>query len=651
MEQTIKFENLGSKPKLEKLDIASISTSSLVATVKHLNDGHCSEWQEKMMEKPDAEPCGLTLVAAIAELNKRRTFSGSYDDLNNTATKLAVTHVVKFSMDGKIGFLDDRKAAQQEDDAVMKTFQLGGYVCPVGNQEIRTKIEGTVIANAAYFPVVSTQCSAGEFGGVKTKGTILQHVDYSAAEELKLPLSEARLMKLPNCPRKALIEATAMAVVMKPEHREDIMSLMPDSVEFNVKKARFEFKDPEYKRKIMRPFVVKTCDDLYWLIFKWRAIRGTDRAPRYEVTSGYYYGLTSRSLYSVSYVVHDIIALGARLNVKVLEINSIDGVITSHVCHSLVAQGWIIRIVGASFYPKRKEESRGMFSYSPVSGRYLRFCANNEDQPSLVRGSLTQSVDILTAIDNAFKVGLDEYAIPFTYVYVQESLRNMPKDKFLFPTAHAHNGHVIVVKGTLSQDANYVFDFQKYLMRISQANTHKTFYYLTREPYWQIDPFGHRIDFYLRNRAEKADFMTVGRKLIQMEDETDDCRIELKVDEDHVEEIKIELPQLVQKMEDLKEQLLERYDVLEAQEENPDTDMTLAEIASTIESVGKKIQEEQEGRARNLVTTVVAHSMELVQNDEDEEVLPLASFVDTGTKPLGSRSKRADALLANRKKT
>jgi len=604
--------------------IDQVPVISLINVLKKLKM-EIQPWMLELMDGREAIPCSFNQAQAYKELSRRRQLATTSARLADVAYNLSTTNVINISPSGKVEIADDKTGKP------LKVETFSGYVIPKNDKSAKEEVKATVIANAYAFPIVSTPSSAS----ATTKKTSLVTVDVEVAETLSFPLFKSYLTQLPeDCKRNIYVTNCAKAIKQNRAFKESILRLSPVGVDWKDEKGNFELDSKSYGKVVK----VNNCKTLYNMIIASRAVRGADYSARHEVHSGYYYGLIGRGLFHVCYIVQDILALGSSLGINMLELNSVDSIFNNHVCQSLVAQGWLIRIVGATSYPERDDEESGIFSYFSSNKMYLRFCPLNERQPQMTSGVLTMTTDVMGLLKRKFKCGLDDYGIPFSYAYIQDSMRSCQQDGFfLYPTAHAHSGHVIVVKRELADDNDYNFGFDAYLRRISLANTWKNHYVYTRTPFIISDPFAHQTDFFIRNREKKMIFI---QDKIEFEGDVPEFKERIYAPNSEVPKVPIVKPVKIKKQEDLlreaglkvieaKEQKIKEKEKKKQEKEIPfdDSDAELDEDASDDD------EEEVDEDTKNMMAEVFAQVQEI-----DKEILGEQSVEIRNPEPVMDES-------------
>lgn len=123
--------------------------------------------------------------------------------------------------------------------------------------------------------------------------------------------------------------------------------------------------------------------------------------------------------------------------------------------------------------------------------------------------------------------------------------------------------------------------------------------------------------------------MGVERKLVYVEDEADECKIELTPDDSYVQPIKVQAPLLIGKIENLKDQLTIRLDKCEDEKINPKEDQVVKEIIATIDHIKLQVAEDQKGRGKDLIIVPPSDVYDMKQEedaDREEQVMSITAF-------------------------
>jgi len=512
---------------------------------------------------------------------------------------------------------------------------LGGYLIPKNSQEGKDTVAATVLANAYLFSIESTTCAARP--GVKA--TQYKTVDLDLAKSFNVPLVNFQGRKFGDATRAELVSNTIESLRTSEKSMNIVtgkMKSLPMLTGYNPVEARFNLA------KSVGPMEPRSLQHLYNIIKKWREIRGPDDRSRHEVTSGYYYGVVGRNLYKTCYTAHDVLTLGETLNTNYLEVGFIDGVMSTHVLHSLVKNnGWYIRVVGSSMCKKYNlGDPPGIYSYFDFPGMYLRYCPIQEAPPMVMpSGEVVLSDDITGVVKRSFVVGDLKYAIPFTYAYLHPEMENMSLEFpgcFLYPTAHAHAAQVIIVKGILKNIIE-LFSFKNYLIRTSLANTAKTFYAFSRVRFWEYDPCRQEMPFAIKNRPQVM--KDLGDELYRfVEDESYKDTQYFNPPNKPVLNVAIEQPKVIDDQNAMQEELVDIDDELQKDDLSPDQRAVLdarSEFLMNKIKVNQKIIKEDQASVKSQVQSKAVSRIE----DEFKEIVSDNSFASFFTDKPRSRRR------------
>jgi hypothetical protein len=437
---------------------------------------------------------------ALAELN-RRDLTGPTSNFKMTAQNISCTHAMVFDLN------KDVEVILESTKKIVPLQTYGGYMVEKNDEETKKKISSTILADAFMFALVNSAVVETS----TTKKIVRADIDYEVAESLKFPVCNLQGQDFVEDKRENIVAGTAEKIAMDSKFAKQVESQFPKQSIQDPKTGKtslssmvYDFKKACFLFHRGKPKQVKNASNLHRLTAMCRKVRGSDTGPRHEVHSGYYFGASGRHLYSTGFTVLDIMALGVSCKTKKLEIGFVDSIVSSHVLQSLVANGWLIRIVGSSAYPKYDKQETGIFSYFSFGDIYLRYCPLKDPSPTVVSNDVRIGNDLSGVISRNFKVGDSSFAVPFGYAYLRDDMDDMDANYSslsLFPTAHAHSGQVIVAGVTFTQP---IVDYHKYLLRCSYANIWKNEYVYSRERFWEHDPYRHDMRFSLRNRPVKS---------------------------------------------------------------------------------------------------------------------------------------------------
>jgi hypothetical protein len=469
-----------SKIKVE--EISEISSSRLAYSYIQMVKNPPG-WIKILWTGEKCEIYEASFMALHTELYKRTSSGTAARAVKEVMPTLAATHTIS---------VNNMSAAQNKTKSpieiytneykVLKVKEIAGYTLPTTYPNLEVRGVMTSLADAAFFSVTSKDLEKR------------LEIDVDHAAHMQFPVKNLSGMSLPSKMKRVdFIANTVAKMCSDKKYAKQVQEeLLSKSVTFDAQTGKFKVTTP-------RVLKVKSIPHLFLVIDAWRKIRGTDADCRSDITAGYYYALSSRSLYKTAYLVHDILYLGIVFKTKYLEIGVPDNVVSAYVLSSLVATGWLIRVIGSNAYSKYNGEKSGIFSYFPIKEMYLRYVPLNETAPRIVGSSIIQPPEQGVMVTRNFGAYVTDNCVAFSYAYLHKDMMKLSenyKGITLFPTAHAHNGHVIVVNATV----DYKFDIDAYMKRVSLANTFKTYYVYTRSRFLEHDPFGHRVDLILRNR-------------------------------------------------------------------------------------------------------------------------------------------------------
>jgi len=253
----------------------------------------------------------------------------------------------------------------------------------------------------------------------------------------------------------------------------------------------------------------KNWHSFYVTLAEHRVVRGGDTGVRSFSSVGYYYGYMSAPMYRAAYVVNDIVAMGAHFGNQTLylEINALDGVFTIQVLTSLVANGWVIRVVNGHDFPNWVPTEKEPIPLPKIYHRvatdqvFFVYAPLMENQPRIEAGKLITQ-DVMS--ECALRVKDNSTRITFTYIYLRDELSEYME--YLMPSAHAHNGHAIFLNKKISLS----YTMMDYMNRCVMANGYKTSHVYHRYPFYGDDKLRHKVPFSLFFKEAKL----VGDKLV-----------------------------------------------------------------------------------------------------------------------------------------
>jgi len=612
------------------MSIQDASDSALAKTMRQFNGSGLSAWVKALIDEHDpAEAYPCSFKEAWNELNRRQLSGIKSKDINKIPEILSTNHTFVFVQKQPIGVIADATNTE------VAMENLGGYLIPKGSPEGRDTVAATVLANAYLFSIESTTCAARP--GVKASQ--YKAVDLDLAKSFNVPLINFQGRKFGDATRAELVANTveSLKTVEKSMHIvTGKMKALPMLTGYVPLEARFNLA------KRVGPMEPKSLAHLYNIIKKWREIRGPDDRSRHEVTSGYYYGIVGRNLYKTCYTAHDVLTLGETLKTNYLEIGFVDGVMTTHVLHSLVKNnGWYIRVVGSSLYKKYTlNDPPGIYSYFDFPGMYLRYCPIQEAPPMVMpSGEVILSDDITGVVKRSFVLGDLKYAIPFTYAYLHPEMENMPvhfPGCFLYPTAHAHAAQVVIVKGVL-KNVTELFTFKNYLIRTSLANTAKTFYAFSRVRFWEQDPCRQEMAFAIKNRPQIL--KDLGDDTYRfVEDESYKDTQYFNPPTKPVLNVVLEQPKVIDEQNDMEEELGEIDDELQSEGLSPERCVVLTARTDFLMNkikINQKVIKEDQASFKTHVQSKAVNRVE----DEFKEIVSDNSFASYFTEKLKPRKR------------
>jgi len=611
--------------------IQDASDRALAKTMKQFNGTSISAWVKALIDEndpADAYPCSFK--EAWNELNRRQLSGIKSKDINKIPELMSTNHTFVFIQKQPIGIIADATNTE------VAMENLGGYLIPKGSQEGKDTVAATVLANAYLFSIESTTCAARP--GVKA--TQYKAVDLELAKSFNVPLVNFQGRKFGDATRAELVNNTVESIRTIEKSMNIVtgkMKSLPMLIGYVPSEARFNLA------KSVGPMEPKSLAHLYNIIKKWREIRGPDDRSRHEVTSGYYYGVVGRNLYKTCYTAHDVITLGETLRTQYLEVGFIDGVMSTHVLHSLVKNGgWYIRVVGSSMCKKYTQgDPPGIYSYFDFPGMYLRYCPIQESPPMVMpSGEVVLSDDIAGVVKRSFVVGDPKYAIPFTYAYLHPEMESMSvyfPGCFLYPTAHAHAAQVIVVKGVL-KNVTELFTFNNYMIRTSLANTAKTFYAFTRVRFWEHDPCRQEMSFAIKNRPQVLKHLGDEMYLFVEDDSYRDTQY-FNPPTKPVLNVVIDQPKVIDDQISMEEELVEIDDELHSDGVSSERSIVLnarSDFLMNKIKANEKVIKEDQASVKSQVQTKALSRIE----DEYKEIVTDTSFSSYFTDKPSTRRRR-----------
>jgi hypothetical protein len=473
----------------EETDISKIDTNRLAVSLKALS-GRCPHWVQALITDEKVTPYVASASALMGQLMIRSSSITHNKEVKEIVPALAAKNSVIIEISKPISIL-----TPEYKRIVLK--DVAGNVIPEKMDNGVIKSIMTNLVDGAFFSISSRRMEN------------FQEVNIDLAEKIKFPMRQLGGGTLPSgkYSRMDFIKANIEECVKDEKHSLWLSELLPHGVTFDFSTGLFKFPKPVFQ-------AASSVKMLFYIIDCHRKVRGTDKDARSLVSAGYYYGLSSRVLYSVGYVTHDIIHLAQMVGTKILEISAPDAIVNQYVLSSLVAVGFCIRVVGSTIFPERKTDSKGVFlesagifSYFPCDDVFLRWVPISEATPQVVNSSVTLPRDPSALVLRSFQVFKSDTAVPFCYQYLNDEMQDMQKyypECSLVPTAHAHNGSVLVVRADLN-DKNAPFDFKKYMKRVVVANVFKTYYVYARTRFYDKDEYAHPEKLILRNRLLPAE--------------------------------------------------------------------------------------------------------------------------------------------------
>jgi hypothetical protein len=486
--QVIKVKFDVTQKEVIKIDQASTNSLALACLKYNPNSG---AWIKVLVTDPSEKPYQGSYMDMLKELKLRTTSGLSSSKLSEVATILAARYTVAVPYDqlqapkGNVhGSCGDGITLTDDKYENVPVINFGGYVVPANYPDAQVKIVASNVVDAFFLPLKSKDLSKRA------------EIDYKLADAMGFPTTNLGGLDLPGDKRIGLLEGSKEAAMTEPGYIQDLLKRFPKSLQFDLETGTFAVKTNTIK--------CTSIGSMYECLSKWRELRGVDGDARHEMFDGYYYGFPSRSWYTIAYMVQDILALGNSLQTRYLEISAPDSMITVTVLSSLVSQGWLIRVTDSALFPDYENQKKGVFKYFDFDNVYLTWRPIKEEAPKKVNGRWSYNHTAPAMIHRAFRNASSQKAFPFAYLYLSDLMIKFEKEfdveKYplsLFPTAHAHNGHIIIVGGQMNGEKLSV---GKYVTRVSYANTYKTFYGYTKIPFFYVDPYAHKFRFYIRNK-------------------------------------------------------------------------------------------------------------------------------------------------------
>jgi len=504
-----------------KVPIQEASTNSLaLGAVKILTT--TPAWVYALIMDDSEAPFVGSYTTIMQQLVIRTSAGYSAKNVREVVPTMAATHTIVVEKGKENVFITN-------DYNEVKMQTIAGIQVPTNYPNAHVKCVMTSLMDGAYIGVSSKKLEAN------------YEINPLDAQAIRFPFKALVVDKeFPKgATRAGFITGTFEKAIRDKGYAEAIaQNDLPDGVVFDFATGKYRYNSPAM-------LGVKDARALFYAIMAHRKTRGSDKDARHYITAPYYYGIPTRSLYQNGYMIADIQALGAALKTKVLEITNTDQLINAHVMSSLVATGWLIRVVGSNQYPERIKntqgyvQKKGVFSYFEHDDVFLRWYYVRETAPKVVGHSVLLPTNTPDVVNQLFSISKSTNAIPFGYVYVNDQMLQLEKHYpgcSLFPTAHAHNGHVIVVRARIDvpvvgdwskrtpfkvadvieekQGKEEIYktgplDYKLYLRRVMEACIWKTYYVFSRTRYLEVDPFAHHVSFYMRNQKiiDEKDFV------------------------------------------------------------------------------------------------------------------------------------------------
>jgi hypothetical protein len=388
----------------EKVSIETASLNSLaLGAVKILSTSPA--WVHALISDLEEEPYKGSYGTIMQHLVIRVGAGYSAKNVREVVPAMAATHTIVVEKGVENTFITN-------DYKEVKMQTIAGIQVPTNYPNAHTKCVITSLVDGALI-------------GVNAK-KLTNNYEVNPADAMAIRFPFKPLTVVEEFPkgltRSGLVIGTFEKAIVNSKAAESLLDDLPEGVFFDFKTGKYRYPPPVMLK-------VKDANALFHAIMAHRKVRGADKDARHYITAAYYYGLPTRSLYQNAYVVNDIQALGYALRTKLLEITNTDQIINAHVMSSLVASGWLIRVVGSNQYPERMKNSQGsyvqntgVFSYFEHDEVFLRWYYIRETAPKVVGNVVTLSKNTPDLVNHLFGISKSDNAIPFGYVYLNDQM-------------------------------------------------------------------------------------------------------------------------------------------------------------------------------------------------------------------------------------
>lgn len=448
------------------------STSSLCKKVKSFTSS-VPGWITDLLTDQTAEPATCTVLEAMTELNLRRETNRSVNKIKELVTGFTTDKVLTIGPDGY-------KAKGLKSEVGLTI--VGGHIV-IGDSPdtvaptVTTSIARDNVVEAVVFPITSA-----------SKKEHLEVVLAEKAAKIGMEMYPVSRVFGATRSREYVVDTLKAKLVADPKALNTIVSPFSTAMKWQGVSFSCPIDVPTPKK-------INTTG-MYTVMSEQRDVRGSDVGIRSEGSRGYYWGYMPTSLYRAAYVVSDLMALGSKAGINCLEIQRVDGLFSTIVLQSLVANGWKIRVVQGFELKSTMEEAElvtpGIYNKVKFVTCFV-YEALDDKIPSVEKGiSYTDSI-----LSHLRSIPENKGRYAFTYCYLRDEMQNISRK--LYPTAHAHSGQVIYCQ--LEQKVG--LDFVTYINRVIRANVVKTFHVYTRTVFYFEDPFRSDIPFRLSQKTVK----------------------------------------------------------------------------------------------------------------------------------------------------
>jgi len=496
------------------------STQELVARVAQFATNTCSTWMLEMGgDLSNVVPANIAVIEAVNELQVRR---------KQRNLVMGAKNFVQAAVDGRKLEISPAGYSTITPEQRIPMIVKGGHIIPESNEkdvEVRSQIRLENIIDIMTFP--QTKDPKSKDNKVIIPTTVVAERD---AVKLNMPMYPV-VSVFGDSKREDIAYTLRLKCKAGDKKNFDIafatnlLKRMPcDIPNTDVKMRWFGFA-------YNCPPPLRTPSTLNWQSFyttlaEHRLVRGGDTGIRSFSSVGYYYGYMPAPMYRAAYVVHDLMALAHQYGNQImnLEINAMDGLFTAPVLTSLVANGWVIRVVNGHEFPdfvvtddvpKPKPK---IYHRVKSDESFMVYVPLMEDQPKIESGKLVMS-DVMSEVE--LRIANQGTRICFSYIYLRDALVDFVD--YLMPSAHAHNGQALFVNKKMNDRP----PLTAYLQRCVLANGFKTSHVYNRLPFYFDDPMRSPVRFCLFFKEPKQQDnklvmnYNVTSKLIEMQEEFD----------------------------------------------------------------------------------------------------------------------------------